>query len=201
MNKIFSSLPLVLTIQLAAADSRPALYHKITTSERGACYLMQIPPSPSFVSRGKIYEEVKPSGTAYHLKHDGSTKKLWQIQWYAYKVYLSVGCEYLIRMGDWAVGSEPEKTDLAVAFYKKGKLLKQYSTADLIKNKQSVKPSVSHYLWQANDDNYPALKSEWFTGSAGIYSGTFQLITIENILYSFDVTTGDIIKKSNKITH
>jgi len=137
----------------------------------------------------------QPSGTAYHLQDNGSFRTLWRVKgWFAFQCFLADDGRYLVRMGDWAMGDEPSKKDLAVAFYDRDKLLNQFSTADLVKDKTKVLASVSHYFWLACDtarydpdhdlkraEPPPALDYE-----------KFHLKTCDGIEYIFDITTGKI---------
>lgn len=82
---------------------------------------------------------------------------------------------------------EPEEADLAVAFYDQGRLLKQYSTADLVQDKTAVVRTGSHYFWKARA---PVLDPQ----------NVFHLQTIDGIVYEFDATTGTIKKRSRRPT-
>ena len=165
------------------ADSpvRPIPYVKPSTY--GSFYFKMIPEFESY-ENGE-YKIVSPAhGVAYELLENGDSKELWNVRgWYDFEVYLSNEAEYLVRMGNWASGKEPSKEDLAVAFYHKGTLLKKYSTADLIKRKRNVDRTVSHYFWRSDGQEFPKME----------YEGKFLLKTIENRLYTFDISTGEII--------
>ena len=93
-------------------------------------------------------------------------------------------------MGPWNRGHEPKKGDLAVAFYKNGKLLKEYSVIDLVEDKNKVIATVSHYFWLDRELGSEAeRKLDW--------NNVFYLKTIDGIIYQFDATTGEI-KKTEK---
>ena len=103
---------------------------------------------------------------------------------------------YLVAMGPWNEGTEPKKEDMAVAFYREGKLLKQYSTADLVKDKSKVLASISHYRWLARDvDRMAEGKRDPDAELRIIGVNTFRLKTCDAITYEFDLTTGEIKKK------
>jgi hypothetical protein len=72
---------------------------------------------------------------------------------------------------------------LAIAFYDRGKLLKEYQVKELIRNPDLLDYSVSHYMWR------PAIQSK----PNGFYGGTFHLVMIDKTIYSFDYKTGEII--------
>ncbi len=167
-----------LFVNIVKADSPAIPSPKVTVSNNGITYFTMLPEKNNYENG---------IGVAYKLEETGESKELWRVNgWYAFQVYLSNNGTYLVRMGSWAQGMEPSNEDLAVSFYKKGIKLKGYSTADLIKNKSSVKRSISHYMWQASDNNYPNLN----------YNNEFLLKTIEGVEYVFDITSGNIINRT-----
>jgi hypothetical protein len=99
--------------------------------------------------------------------------------WYSHDVFLANDGDFLVRLGPWNSGSQPRKEDLAVAFYKEGRLLKSYSTAELMEDPKRVSRSVSHYEWRSSDAPYLGMGEFWIT-------------TIEGRLFVFDLATGKI---------
>ena len=182
----------LLVCTAVRADSPAEPVPKVTVANSGRCIFKLLPPH--WNDKGKITR--KPFGIAYELQDSGSFRELWRVEgWYAFRTFLSSDGRYLVRMGDWAVGSEPSKEDLAVAFYDRGKLLAQFSTADLVKDKTKVVASVSHYMWLAHEvalfgpdrdkkvrQPVPELD----------YDNNFHLKTCDGIEYTFDITTGKI---------
>jgi len=138
--------------------------------------------------------EKEAFGIAYKLGEDGKLKELYRTKgWYSSEVFISRDGRYLVRMGPWNQGSKPSKDDLAVAFYKDGKLIKQYSTEEMVKDKSKVDRSVSHYNWRGSTwkDDVPELDRMKLRLLLD-YSYVFDLHTIDGWTYSFDVTTGKI---------
>jgi hypothetical protein len=125
----------------------------------------------------------KPHGIAYSMDQDGNLIEMWRTEgWYAFKVYLSEDGRYLVRMGLWA-GDQEGHSDLAVAFYDKGKLLREYRVRDLLKERDALGYSVSHYDW------IPPVQSK----PNGFYGGTFRLTMADKTVYSFEIATGGIL--------
>ena len=188
----------LMAISSLNADSPAPPVPLVFTSDRGSDVAFTMMP-PKY---GKDYKiEKEAFGVAYKVGEDGSFKELYRTKgWYSFEVFVSRDGRNLVRMGPWSVGSEPSKDDLAIAFYKDGKLLKQYSTEELVKDESKVIASVSHYFWQApspvDDDVTDAerLKLRLHLD----YTNTFNLHTIDGWTYTFDVTTGKI--KSTKKT-
>ena len=111
-------------------------------------------------------------------------------------MFLSNDGDYLAVMGPWNVGSEPKKEDLAVAFYREGKLIRKYSTADLVKDRSKAGRSLTHYTWLARDTELMKLYSERDPeAELRVFpNNTFRLKTRDGLLYLFDMTTGAINK-------
>jgi len=194
------ALPLICLMAISSlkADSPAPPVPLAFTNDYGSDVVFTMVPA----KYGKDYMvEREAFGVAYQVQGDGSLKELYRTEgWYSFQVFVSQDGRHLVRMGPWSVGSEPTKEDLAVAFYKDGKLLKQYSTADLVKDKSKVIPTASHYFWQA-----PSPVDDELSESERLrlrlhldYTNSFELHTIDGWTYSFDVTTGEI--KSTKKT-
>jgi len=168
----------------------------VETSENGRFLIKMLP------NRFSKSSPPKPSvGIAYRLEHDGRLTELWRIEdSYSSEVYLSNNGQYLVSMGPWSVGHEPEDADLAVSFYNKGKLLRKYSTAELVKDRSTVLTSVSHYMWLARDGmNCQFNQDRSLEATLRIdWENVFHLKSIDGIKYEFDVSTGTIKKKTQQ---
>ncbi|WP_044555729.1 hypothetical protein [Shewanella piezotolerans] len=162
------------------APSKPFIATQDTALES---YYFKMIPEYSYYENGALIVEKEAWGKAYRLNYDGSNTELWSVSgWYAREVYLAgKDAQNLVRLGDWPRGHELKETDLAVAFYDSGRLIKSYSTKDLIKNKNSIDLTVSHYRW---------LESHEFNLSRS----RFTLTTLGGTTYRFSVSTGDIVE-------
>lgn len=157
----------------------------MTTSARGRFLFKMVPP-PWRGSGDEPVIDRPPFGVAYQLTEDGEFKELWHAEgWYGYRGKLSDDGRYLVVFGPWA-SDQKEHTDLAIAFYDKGKLLKQYAVRDLIREHDAVENSVSHYSWTPERQTKPN----------GFYQDRFHLVTIEKTAYDFDYTTGEISSRT-----
>lgn len=184
----FAALFLML-VHTALADSPADPRPQVTPSNSGSCFFSILPPHYKDVGGPMLKVTRQPFGAAYELRDDGTLTKLWSVKgWYAFRVFLSDDGRYLVRMGDWPMGDKPSKDDLAVAFYDRGKLLKQYSTADLVKDHTKVRASVSHYRWLY----IPKPEETDEILSYDNYEQKFHLKTIDGIRYIFDARTGNI---------
>lgn len=126
-----------------------------------------------------LHKEYKSSGL---YQKSNSTKPLWTVEWYSYKVYLSADGKYFVRTGPWA----SKETDEAFSFFSDGKLVKSYLVNDLIRFVSALPHSVSHFQWekqsQLNDSN-----------------NSFEVITLEDGKFIFNLENGEIISQSKPI--
>jgi hypothetical protein len=104
--------------------------------------------------------------------------------WYSYQTYISRDGKYLVRLGNWPRGEGPSEKHLGIAFYKKGKLLKSYSTRELIKNVSLVPRSASHYRFLKEVEGFDPPTSLQFV-----------IKTVDNVRYVFDVQNGEITSR------
>ncbi len=126
----------------------------------------------------KMFAEGK--GIMYEVTDADYNKEIWKVEgWYAFKTFITNDGQYLIRIGNWPRGNKPSEDDLAIAFYEKDKLIKSYSTRELIKDDSLVEISASHYGFMKE---LPHLD-----GSHIIFTAA------DGIIYKFDVTTGIIL--------
>lgn len=109
-------------------------------------------------------------------RNDGSIEPLWTVDWYAHQVYLSDDGVHLVRMGPWA----SSLNDLAVAFYTRGKLIKDYTIESLLSDPTAIMRTVSHFMWKNNV----------------VFDAATHQLTIETLSkdkHIFDITTGSLI--------
>jgi hypothetical protein len=166
------------------ADKSPAPYVKLTASDNGKFYFLLHPAKREWQS-GEYKVISDAFGMAFRVLPDGSGEKMWETSgWYAFRVYLSHDGKYLARVTTSPFGSAPDNNDSVVAFYENGKLLREYSSKELVKDAEKIERSVSHYYWTSNNRDLPKID----------YADVLQIETIENRLYSFDMKTGDILK-------
>lgn len=168
----YSLLLLLFAWSLSAAD-RPVPEREYTIRSSNGMYEFTMTPSDSL-------ENSEPYGEAFSLAQ-GERDLLWRVTgWYAHPTLISNDGRSLVRFGPWA--ARPITEELALAFYRDGEEIKRYVVADLIKDENSVQRTVSHYTWQAQDNEWPGK----------IEDGHFQLRTIEGKRVTFDLETGEI---------
>ena len=179
LSLVFCSV-LLATPSHVLADQEIAPFPYVTAAEMGRYYFKLVPGEGRDESKGAV-------GTCYKVEAKGNDNILWATNdWYAFTVFLSVDGQYLVRLGNWPRGHAPSADHLAVAFYKKGELLKSYSTRDLIKDVAAVRPSVSHYTFYTGKPTFVSTYN----------GGSFTLTSVDNITYQFNIATGEIISQS-----
>lgn len=190
MNITQLALAYCLAISPLMADSFGVPVPRAFTSEYGTGVVFTMMPA-KYGNDHKIIREAL--GIAYKMDEEGRLKELYRTKgWYSYEVSISMDGRYLVRLEKGPVGDGPSKDQLALAFYKDGKLLKEYSTEEMIKDKSKVLQTTSHYFWTpfptATEADRPHIDNK----------DVFSINTIDGWTYKFDVTTGKI--KSTRTT-
>ncbi len=173
---------------VAHADEEMAPRARMFASADGGASFAMLPPERNAL------EGMSGSGgrgIAYVLRKDGTLKELYRTTgWYAFELFISADGKYLVRFGGWHRGRVPDKDDLAVAFHRDGKLVKQYRVTDLVKDPSKVRATVSHYFWrpdEGGDGPKPEL-ADW--------DKSFTLQTVDGWEYVFDLPTGAIKRQT-----
>lgn len=179
MNTInLSAIALILSCSAVVADEERADVPLVFANASGSDVVFSMVPARHDADN-KITSG--PFGIVRRLAKDGTLAEMYRTAgWYSSQVFVSTDGRYLVQMGPWNRGHRPDKTHLAVAFHKDGKLLKSYSTIELVKDAEKVKTSKSHYEWLASR----VIMAD--------YENRFTLRTIDGWTYEFDVTTGTI---------
>lgn len=156
------------------ADDEALPVPYVTAAPNGHFYFKMIPDSPLDREKGR--------GICYQVLGERNDQIFWETSgWYSSRVYLTHDGKSLVRFGNWPRGHELSDDHVAIAFYFAGKLIKSYSTKDLVKDPQKIQTSMSHYYWHKGS---PEIE---------VYRYQFTLTTIDNIEYVFDIKTGNII--------
>ena len=179
---------MLLILSQALADSVAEPYPKVFTSEDGKYFFKMIPRKAHWDEKKKEFVvDRKAFGVAYSLTKNGELKEMWRTSdWYCFEGYLSRDGRYFVRMGPWA-SDTINHTDLAIAFYDRGKLLKEYQVKDLVRRPELYQYSTTFYQWRSMSDNQP----DGFVGE------TFKVTTIDGLRYSFSYDTGQTIIAEN----
>jgi len=159
----------------ADSESMPSAY--VVASKGGRFYLKMTPSGKRSYAR-----PYAGKGVVYQVRPKGRDKLLWSMRgWYAFQTFLSHDGNYVVRIGDWPRGRKPSSKHLAIAFYKRGKLLARYSTKQLIRDTSKVSASISHYFFKKSVRGFLP------------YSHRFEITMVDGVTYQFDARTGKIM--------
>ena len=81
----------------------------------------------------------------------------------------------------------PADFDLAMEFYSNGRLIKKYNIKELVKDHSKITRSISSAWWRNTD-------TEIFQDQ-----NTLQITTVDNLTYTFDIATGDILQNTESL--
>jgi hypothetical protein len=144
LRKVVLAVVCLLPLRYATptrADSAAPPTDYVKSSANGQFELVMLPKSRFVRKKPELRKRYKQSGL-YRKGMPG--RPLWTIDWFAWNVYPASDGHHLVRMGPWASSEE----DLAVAFYRDGRLLREWKINELVKDPQSLPHSVSHFEWR-----------------------------------------------------
>jgi hypothetical protein len=187
-KKHLFNLAILITLAASLASwivvyaDEPPIQHDYT-QEVGEKYVfvMLSTDDPSTKAADMQDENIRSKYNTSGLYTKGeSLEPLWTVDWYSFRVTISSDGKYLIRWGDWPVVSDYDA--LAFAFYENGQEIKRYIVKDLVASPSLLPETVSHYEWEENSSFDDEQKILW-------------VMTLNKEEYTFDVTTGKIVKK------
>lgn len=127
-----------------------------------------------------------PASGLYRI---GSTRPLWDVNWYGEKgwLYLSPKGRWLVRVNRFGDGGYPrnESLDWGIRFYDSGKQINNHNVRDLV-DYPSLMSQTSmdwHLIWVHESDD-PELRD-----------GFFWLKTSTRATFRFDIATGEIVEE------
>ncbi|MDB6139234.1 MAG: hypothetical protein JWO94_2306 [Verrucomicrobiaceae bacterium] len=146
-------------------------------------------------------------GESFEVLEDGALKQLWAVTgWYARELFLSDDGRTLVRLESLHPGRTVSKSDLAVVFYRDGVMVREYHTADLVRQPDRVRYHASGYVWLA-PLWVPVADSTKADGISKVArdpeatpvldsAGMFRIKTIDRIVYQFEASTGKLVKRT-----
>lgn len=172
-------------VKLSHADSGEDIRMPWVMASENGQFLFKMVAFKLDVRTQKEIEPTKPYGVAYEINTEGEFSEIWRVEgWHASEGYLADDGQHFVRIGTWPKDQE-NHTDLLIAFYHRGKLLKEYQVKDLIKKPETLEDSVSHYQWRPRIQTKP-------NGLVG--DNAFHLVLIDKTTYRFDITSGNILE-------
>ena len=162
------------------ADDEAGNTPRVFTSRHGNCYAKSVP--------AELYGQ--QGSTRIFVVQAGVDRLVQTYGWYAQQLFLECNAAAagapaavaVARIGPWHRGRRAVASDLAIAFYHGGKLVKQYSTLDIAGSPDNVSASVSHFRVFEHTDGY-----HWRSGNG--YA--FHVRTTDGRRLAFDAATGE----------
>ena len=163
-------------------------------------------PYISADSRARVYFKMLPgkegqttsqsgAGRAYRvgLKDD---KLLWKTEgWFSWNTHLGAAGRILVRIESFFESGLPSTEDIGIAFYDKGKLVRSYSTKEILKdrpwNAQFFLARPQPFIHTDRPNGFILVEN---SGSADILG--FELFTCDNYRSLFNVRTGELIRQN-----
>ena len=187
--KTFPIIVLAASLVFSAigfADSPAAPTAWMGTSQNGSYLFKMVPEEVKLEDNREVGIQRQAFGVAYSLSEKGELNELWRTEgWYAFEGRISDDGKYFVRFGPWADDLKGH-TDLAIAFYDQGKLVKEYQVRHLIKDAKALDYSTSHYRWRPVKQTDP-------TGFLPGDPRHFHLVMADKTTYVFEIPTGDIV--------
>jgi len=164
-----------MSSHLSFADEEVSNRVYIQSSDHGHLYAKCF-PEEGYGLKGRTL--------VFRIDDQGNDELLYTYDWYSPRIYLLENRERLVKLGSWPRGREVSDDHLAIALYKQGQLLKEYSTKDIVDLGYKISTSVSHYTvfqevlgfrWLRHGDEY-----------------AFDIKMWDDSILSFDTNTGEV---------
>ncbi|MBI2921993.1 MAG: hypothetical protein HYY18_12980 [Planctomycetes bacterium] len=164
--------------RLCWSDNEAPPYAYVSVAPGGRYYFKMFPDPKG---RGREFGR----GVMYRVREEEADEEVWRTEgWYSAQTFPTADGTGLVRIGDWPRGNAPSEEHLGIAFYKEGKLLKSYSTKELIQDVSAVQATKSHYAF---------LKDAIGFVPAG--GNRFAIRTVDDVLHVFDAGTGELLRR------
>ena len=176
---VFAALLFVSTFTVSADDWPPPTSFVVTSKDRSKAFHFDLDDENlSNTVTAAVYYTTDPPELVYTVEGIRS----WA---YLSDFYFSDDLQYFVFI-------PPTTNSIALEFYGNGKLTKSYTINDLVWNMLAVEhtTSTAHWReWEYNTGKTTQLDSE---------HNTLTLTTIDNLTYTFDITTGAVLQRINE---
>ena len=160
----------------------PEPYARASENRR---YIVAVAPPFYRYEKGQKVLEQPDVAIVYRVNKDATLTSLWQVEegYGAYNLLSNDG-QYLVNLENWFAGDKASSEDQALSFYKEGKLIKRYSTDDLILDPGKVRIVNYDYIWLSNDHQIR------------LGDGKLVLLTSEQYRLEFSLETGEVLSRT-----
>jgi hypothetical protein len=167
----------------ALGDDEASNVAIVRASEYGQCYAKSV-PDELYGTAGttNVFRVEKDRDVSVH-----------SYDWFSQRIFIECNVSdsktptgvSVIRLGPWSRGHLARADQLAIAFYFKGQMLKEYSTLDIAGSPENVSASVSHYTVIEKVLGYRRL---------GGNRALFDVETVAGRTITFDAASGEIVR-------
>ena len=181
MRRIFFAAVLLWALP-ALGDQEASNVAIVRASEYGQCYAKSVPD--------ELYGAA--GTTTVFLVGKEQDAPLHSYDWFSQQIFIACNVSdsktptgvSVVRLGPWSRGRVARADQLAIGFYFKGRMLKEYSTLDIAGSPENVSASVSHYTVIEKVLGYRQL---------GGNHALFDVETVDGRTISFDAASGEIV--------
>jgi len=180
------------------ADDEASNVSHVVAGPYGRCYAKSVPRHVYDPGDGSRQQGT----TSIYRVDDGEDVLVHVYDWFSQRLF--VRCRpgdgiIVVRIGPWQRGHDPRADHLAVAFYRRGVLVRSYSTLDIsgpelaagggFSRYMNVSASVSHYTVFASGPDFVKVT----TSQGNVFTENWQVraTTIDGRSLIFDTETGE----------
>jgi hypothetical protein len=177
---VVALVALLISWAFVYADEPPIPHDYTQDVGEKYIFVMLSTDDPSVWAADIQDENIRNQYSKSGLYIKGENTPLWTVVWFAFRVNISSDGKYMVRWGDWPIIHYYDA--MALEFYDNGQVIKSYTVKDLVASPSLLPETVSHYEWEE-------------TSSFDSEHNILWLKTLNKEEYTFDITTGEIIKK------
>ena len=183
----------------ALPDQEAGNVSHLAAGPYGRCYAKSVPDDVHDPDDGSRQRGT----TIVYRVADGDDVRVHVYDWFSQRLFVRCGAGddvMLVRIGPWQRGHDPRSDHLALAFYRRGALLRRYSTLDIagsepaadggISRYRNVSASVSHYTVFASGPEM--VREVSWDGPIFTENWWITATTIDGRTLRFDMETGQI---------
>lgn len=174
-------------------------YARVVASNSGTSFVLCIPPAIE-ATHEKAVKVTAGVTIGYRVSTAGAFSEEWRTEKIGAlgRACLSNDGLWLVIVNEMPAGAATSKEHIAVSFFRKGELLKSYSTKELVGDSSKVRRTASHYqwLWDERSTRNNGVGGGRIQACFVAESDTFYLTTCIGETFKFDMKSGSILARS-----
>jgi hypothetical protein len=189
-----------LSVNPALADDEASNVAHIVAGPYGRCYAKSVPEhiydsegAPRQQGRTEIYRVENTQDVLIEV-YDWFSQQLF--------VLCGLGADIaVVRVGPWHRGHNPGADDLALAFYKGGRMIKRYGTLDIAGGELERNGGLSNYKNVSTSESHYTVFRPWpelvkiTTADGPVFSENWVIKaqTVDGRALTFDIASGELL--------